>query len=72
MENEEAIKVGQVFQDRLIKCVYDDGGRITVVKGRLVGVWDSFIEIESLKNRYLIRVSDIRKIQAALRHGGRR
>lgn len=54
------------FKGHLVKCVYRDGTHVTVVKGNLIEITDDFIQIRSLENIILIRVSEILKIQRGI------
>jgi len=54
------------LKGKFIKCVYNDGDHVTVAKGKLVSIFDDFIEIHSYDNLFLIRISEIVKVQSAL------
>lgn len=60
------------FKDCLVKVVFQDGDNIIAKRGRLAAVSDDFIEIHTLENVILIRISEILKIQRSLTPGDTR
>lgn len=54
------------FKDCLVKVVFRDGDNVIAKRGRLVAVSNDFIEIRTLENVILIRISEILKIQRGL------
>lgn len=69
----KAVKVAKEeierFKGQLVKCVYHDGDHVTVVRGRLVSVSNDFAEIHTHDNVFLIRLSEIVKLQRGLTAG---
>ena len=55
------------FKESLVKIVFRDGPNLIVKTGQLVGISDDFITLETLENVFLIRVSDLTKIQRSLK-----
>jgi hypothetical protein len=50
----------------LVKVVFRDGDQVIAKRGKLVSVTESFVELQTLKNIILIRISEILKIQRSL------
>jgi hypothetical protein len=69
MKKDEIEKIVEVCKDRLCKVVYRDGPRIHATKGQIIGIADSFLQVQSFHNDYFIAISEILKIQASRNEG---
>jgi ribosome maturation factor RimP len=55
----------KAFEGRLVRVVFRDGGEIQAKKGRLVFAEGDFITLRTLVRTYVIRVSEVLKLQDA-------
>jgi ribosome maturation factor RimP len=53
------------FKGRLVRVVFRDGGEIQAKKGHLVSAEGDFITLRTLVRTYVIRVSEVLKLQDA-------
>lgn len=53
------------FLGRLIRIVYRDGTETVAKVGNLIAADDQFLEFETFQHRYIVRVSEVLKVQDA-------
>ena len=62
MEMESQNSKFQGFVGRLVRCVFRDGAETQTKKGRLISADSEFIELQTHRHRYIIRISEVLKL----------